>query len=68
MNKVIKNLNLKEGETLSSWLLQSRMTAEDLEQVALTKVKLKQFIRNDLGNNVEARFMEKKKSIGCCCI
>ncbi len=63
ISNYIKDLNLKEDENLTDWLQSNSLTYQDFEEIVLFKEKLKEYVTNNFGSNIESRFMERKNQL-----
>ena len=59
----IKNLNLKDEDTLTDWLNANYLSYDDFETMVLSEVKLKEYCTNNFGSNIESRFMKRKDEL-----
>ena len=62
-NNIYKKFGLKNEHQYKEWLKINNCNQEEIELIALNNMKLKKYCKENFGNKVEARFLERKNQL-----
>ena len=62
-NNIYKKFGLKNEHEYKEWLKINNFNQEEIELIALNNMKLKKYCKENFGNKVEARFLERKNQL-----